>query len=179
MALSKIQSESLNLADNFAFTGTVTGAGGGKILQVVHALYEAEQSLTQVANTPLATGLTATITPTDATSKILVTYSLCTSSNQTGGAYGAYHMIYHDIGQTGSDTAFTSRFFGARSGQYGNYQMVNFGGQIYHDHNTTSAIDYTVYIDNNTGQTTYINRGGSGDTGLNGASSITLTEISQ
>lgn len=28
MALSKIQSESLNLADDFAFTGTVTGAGG-------------------------------------------------------------------------------------------------------------------------------------------------------
>ena len=27
MAISKIQSESLNLADNFAFTGTVTGAG--------------------------------------------------------------------------------------------------------------------------------------------------------
>ena len=28
MAISKIQSESINLADNFAFTGTVTGAGG-------------------------------------------------------------------------------------------------------------------------------------------------------
>ena len=28
MALSKIQSESINLADNFAFTGTVTGASG-------------------------------------------------------------------------------------------------------------------------------------------------------
>lgn len=28
MALSKIQSKSINLADNFAFTGTITGAGG-------------------------------------------------------------------------------------------------------------------------------------------------------
>jgi len=27
MALSKIQSESINLADTFAFTGTVSGAG--------------------------------------------------------------------------------------------------------------------------------------------------------
>ena len=27
MAISKVQSESINLADNFAFTGTVTGAG--------------------------------------------------------------------------------------------------------------------------------------------------------
>ena len=33
MALSKIQSESVNLADDFAFTGTITGAGGGKVLQ--------------------------------------------------------------------------------------------------------------------------------------------------
>ena len=29
MAIDKIQSESINLADNFAFTGTVSGAGGG------------------------------------------------------------------------------------------------------------------------------------------------------
>ena len=28
MAISKIQSESINLADTFAFTGTVTGVGG-------------------------------------------------------------------------------------------------------------------------------------------------------
>ena len=28
MAINKIQSESINLADTFAFTGTVTGAGG-------------------------------------------------------------------------------------------------------------------------------------------------------
>ena len=27
MAIDKIQSESINLADNFAFTGTVSGAG--------------------------------------------------------------------------------------------------------------------------------------------------------
>ena len=153
--------------------------GGGKVLQVVHGFYETEESLTQSANTPQATGLTATITPTDATSKILVTYSLCTSGNQSGAAYGAYHMVYHDIGQTGTDTAFTSRFFGARTGQYDNYQMKNIGGQIYHDHNTTSAIDYTVYVDHNNAQTTYINRAGSGDSGINGASSITLTEISQ
>ena len=33
MALSKIQSESINLADTFAFSGTVSGAGGGKVLQ--------------------------------------------------------------------------------------------------------------------------------------------------
>jgi len=37
MALSKIQSESMNLADTFAFTGTVTGAGGLVHLQTTEA----------------------------------------------------------------------------------------------------------------------------------------------
>jgi len=32
MALVKLQSEGLNLADNFAFTGTVSGAGGSGIV---------------------------------------------------------------------------------------------------------------------------------------------------
>ena len=34
MALSKIQSESINLADTFAFTGTVTGAGDVSVARV-------------------------------------------------------------------------------------------------------------------------------------------------
>jgi len=34
MALSKIQSESMNLADTFAFTGTVTGAGDVSVARV-------------------------------------------------------------------------------------------------------------------------------------------------
>ena len=32
MALSKIQSESINLADTFAFTGTVSGAGAMQLV---------------------------------------------------------------------------------------------------------------------------------------------------
>ena len=35
MALSKIQSESINLADTFAFTGTVSGAGALKKIQFI------------------------------------------------------------------------------------------------------------------------------------------------
>tara|TARA_R100000951_G_scaffold109696_1_gene107124 strand:+ start:1795 stop:2637 length:843 start_codon:yes stop_codon:yes gene_type:complete len=155
----------------------LTGVGGGKVLQVVHDFHTTEATIAASAGTPKPTGLTATITPTDATSKILVTYSLTTGTNQTGGAYGAYHMVYHDIGQTGTDTAFSARFFGSRTGQYTNYQMTSIGGQILHDHNTTSAIDYTVYIDEANSATIYINTGGSGATNLDGASSITLMEI--
>jgi len=44
MALSKIQSESINLADNFAFTGTVTGAGGANTPNF-HAYLNGDQTL--------------------------------------------------------------------------------------------------------------------------------------
>ena len=45
MALSKIQSESMNLADTFAFTGTVTGAGSEGLVHL-----ETQETSTAVAN---------------------------------------------------------------------------------------------------------------------------------
>lgn len=45
MAIDKIQSESINLADNFAFTGTVTGAGGANT-PAFHAYKIATQNVT-------------------------------------------------------------------------------------------------------------------------------------
>ena len=38
MALSKLRSESIDLTDDFAFTGTITGVGGGKILRVLQSV---------------------------------------------------------------------------------------------------------------------------------------------
>ena len=96
MALSKIKNASTD--------GSVAG---GKVLQVVHAGDFAEQSFT-LSTTPLATNMTATITPTDVTSKILITYTIATAGNSTGASQGCMHMPYHDIGQTGSFTNSTS-----------------------------------------------------------------------
>tara|TARA_R100001440_G_C2491858_1_gene115192 strand:+ start:48 stop:650 length:603 start_codon:yes stop_codon:yes gene_type:complete len=45
MAVSKIQSESINLADNFAFTGTVTGAGSEGLVHL-----ETQETSTAVAD---------------------------------------------------------------------------------------------------------------------------------
>jgi len=54
MAIDKIQSESINLADNFAFTGTVTGAGGANT-----PYFEAYQSSAQSG---ISSGTTTKIT---------------------------------------------------------------------------------------------------------------------
>ena len=149
----------------------------GHVLQVVHNVYETEQSLAISANVDVATGLTASITPKSSSSKILIQYALTTSGNNTGAAYGVFHRPYHDVGQTGTFTAANTRYFGARSGQYSTYQMVTFGGHLEHSPNTTSTIDYKVYVQNNNAQTVYINRSGSSDGGINGISYFTLMEI--
>ena len=72
MPFNKIQSAVFDLTDNYAFTGTVSGAGGGKIAQVVQA-----QPITSVFSTSSSsyvdvTNLNATITPSATTSKVLV-----------------------------------------------------------------------------------------------------------
>ena len=71
MALSKIQSKSVNLADNFAFTGNVTGAG--KVLQVVHQSYPTQTEVTGTTTSNASSiGLSATITPISTNNKLLI-----------------------------------------------------------------------------------------------------------
>jgi len=71
MALSKIQSKSVNLAGNFAFTGNVTGAG--KLLQVVHQSYPTQTEVTGTTTSNASSiGLSATITPISTNNKLLI-----------------------------------------------------------------------------------------------------------
>ena len=73
MALSKIQAESMNLADTFAFTGTVSGAGDpAKILQIVHATPINPTSGSTSGSSSYATYITKSITPSNASNKILI-----------------------------------------------------------------------------------------------------------
>jgi len=52
MAIDKIQSESINLADTFAFTGTVTGAGADN-KPAFHARQSGDQNLTRATSVKL------------------------------------------------------------------------------------------------------------------------------
>ena len=92
MAITKIQSESLNLADDFAFTGTITGAGG--------------------TNTP---AFEAYVSSNQSVSNFTTTKALCNTENfdtdgcydnttnyrftpTTAGKYLVYCQIYGDVG---------------------------------------------------------------------------------
>jgi len=53
MALIKTRSRGINLADNFAFTGTITGAGGGDNLPYFYVSIPVGQSLSTGATTQI------------------------------------------------------------------------------------------------------------------------------
>ena len=72
MALTKVQAGGINLADTFAFTGTVSGAG--KVLQI-----QFNRNTTAVAASDTTTFMEAvsqTITPTSSSNKIIINGSM-------------------------------------------------------------------------------------------------------
>jgi len=147
MALSKIQtglvdtnaigSTELNLADNFAFTGDVSGAGN--LLQVVT---EIGNTLSQVATATITrVGVEAVITPTASTSKILV---LCNATCRWAHGDAGFVALHRKIGS--GSWAEVRQF--SRHTMYRNFDTGSISGQHisinYLDTpSTTSAVTYS------------------------------------
>lgn len=130
-------------ADSTAATGLkwATAAGGGKLLQVVYSTYSTE---TTVASTSFTdTGLTASITPTSATSTILV---------QFGVNYAMYRASYYQSAKVqlvrdGSTNLYTSGIdWGGEIGSSNTtYRLGGFAQYAYKDSPaTTSSTTYKV-----------------------------------
>ena len=86
MALIKARSRGINLADTFAFSGPVTGAGGGKINQVVQGSKTAQLGTTSTSF--VSSNFSVDITPSATSSKILImcsTSAIHTSTTSAGG----------------------------------------------------------------------------------------------
>ena len=172
MALSKIQSESVNLADNFAFTGTITGAGGGKTLQMVRAAAAPRISGSISSMVYTDTGVTASITPSSSSSKILI---LAQINLNVASANYHFSLLKRSIG--GSAYATTTG-----TNQYGNTFEYKAGGEwlslhtlIIDEPATTSAITYKIYYAVH-GSTTW-NFGYNGTGGNDNGNSLILLEI--
>ena len=61
MAFTLLKPSGIDLSQTFAFTGTVSGAGGGKLLQIQHTNYNTAVSTSDQGY--VTTGLTCAITP--------------------------------------------------------------------------------------------------------------------
>ena len=78
MPFTKLLPTSIDLAQNFTFTGTVAGAGGGKIGQVVQTHFNTNTAYDFGANTyGELTEFRTSITPSATSSKILINVNMC------------------------------------------------------------------------------------------------------
>jgi hypothetical protein len=160
-------------ADSSTATGLkwATAAGGGKILQVVSTNYSTQ---TVVASTSYTdTGLTLSITPTSATSKILIIisqgFSLTRSSADNGHDLRILRGATDIFDQSGSDS--TAYFFGNGLTAF---TVVGTSSLVYLDSpNTTSSTAYKTQ-----GRALYTTNSGSVTYQPNSAqSTITLMEV--
>ena len=135
MALSKIQAESINLADTFAFTGTVSGTPNG-ILQVKHMNYDTEQATTS----PLyvASNITLNITPTLSSSKILAIFSVPLYGSASGVATAT---LYRDSTDLAVNTTNNTYGFGYVNGNI----PGNIFGSVLDSPSSTSQLTYAIY----------------------------------
>ena len=70
MPFTLLKPDGIDLSQNFAFTGTVSGAGGGKINQVLQT--ERATATTIATTTYSSIGLSQAITPSATSSKIII-----------------------------------------------------------------------------------------------------------
>jgi hypothetical protein len=153
------------------------GASAGQVIQVVSTTVSGTVTIS-TNNTPVdITGLSATITPSSASNKILILYKI-NYSNASGDAFvgnllrGATNIFQ---GTAGTGQQGTISFQTANSNNYWSFEA---GGSFLDSPNTTSATTYKFQADNNSNLTMYFNRtarGGSDDPLV--PSSITLMEI--
>lgn len=176
----------LDLTDDYAFTGTIGGAGGGKVLQVVTTHFTTTSSQTAANNTDVnITSLSASITPSATTSKIFI---MCQWSGETNQyLHNTMFGIKRGTTVVGSPTDGGSRGRGIahiKAGFYAADNTSTMDGCTWHfldSPSTTSAITYHGFVRNGgVTKTVYTNRTVN-DTNAAGyeraASSITLWEI--
>jgi hypothetical protein len=153
---------------NGDITGLATGAlpstfiGTGAILQVVGTTKTDVFSSSATATVDI-TGLSATITPTSSTSKILVLVKLmCGNSGAQNTSFTL--QLYRNATLINSGNAAGSRplgFSGSEEGistnSYGQYQAYDFSSMHLDSPGTTSAITYKVSVVLSQTNTFYVN----------------------
>ena len=143
-------------------------AGGGKVLQVIQDL---QTGLVQTTSTSFqSTGLSVSITPSSATSKVLVLGSI--SISKTAGANATSVKLQIKRGATAiMDMGAQSAFTNSSSSNDVGYSAICFLDSP----STTSATTYAIeFASSVSGQTVYVNNYGPTDTAV---SSIVVMEI--
>ena len=163
-----------------AVTGaTVTGLSAGKVLQVVNSFYTTASSTTNDKDDPfVTTGLTATITPSSTSNKILIliTASMCNSTGNTNHLNLMRDSTAISQGTTATGSQQNDSF---NHPAQNNSSPMTYSYSFLDSPSTTSATAYSLYWHVSAG-TGYMNTGGDGTNASyvhRSPSSITLLEI--
>lgn len=162
-------------------TGQVPDANApsGSVVQVVSTNYTTRTVIGQTTSIIDMTGMSASITPSSATSKILILINLAFNSPDGQNIFAFLNRNGTLIAQSTSSGAIQS-FFGMATANDGNFRMWSASGNFLDSPNTTSALTYKIQsrCAANTA-ILYLNGTGrnSADDAL-GSSTITLMEIS-
>ena len=157
MPLVNTQAEGINLADTFAFSGTVSGAGGGIILKVVHNTFT---TMATFNNTTADSGLSCAITPTKANSLLMITVSLFYGVSDNGAFAFITDSSNNTIQQPPANASRSRTHFGTHYGSssFMTYNTMRSSHTVFTTHTGTSAQTFKVRVTANAGTTFYVNR---------------------
>jgi hypothetical protein len=128
--------DTITIPSGATLTNSGTATGFGKVLQVVNTTSATQRTTTSTSF--VDSGLSVSITPSSASSKILIIFSSFGYADTTGQA--SVYTAYRNAVNLGDGTVGNFKFVNGGSNlEYG----MNF--QIYDTPSTTSAISYTVY----------------------------------
>ena len=169
MPFTLLKPDGIDLSQTFAFTGTVTGAGGGKLLQILKT--ERSSSIYRTATT-YDTVFSQAITPSATSSKVYVICSIAYNlyeNGTTNNAAGDF-KLYANFG--GSDTTYARNTVQATSNVSGDstdqFNSTHTFAALFSP-STTSAV--TVKVDQKA------SRGRIGTLGLNGGEYASMMQV--
>jgi hypothetical protein len=174
--MSLTQLRSRGILDGTITAGDFASGVGGKVLQVVSSVLSSQTTIS-LNNAEGDIGLSATITPSSASNKILILYKLG-YSNASGDTFvghlvrGSTKIFQGDNG-TGREGSISFQ-----TANMNNYWSFEAGGSFLDSPSTTSSTTYKITVACGGNQTMYFNRTARGDAGDPAvSSSITLMEI--
>ena len=175
-AITLDSSGNVTFPANATCSGTATGFGGGKLLQVVQDTKTDGASSSSTGSDVAISGLSATITPSASTSKVLVLVTMTHAfDNASAFVYrllrGSTALNVGSVDPGGSLTGYVGTVAGRVFGNANMSQPVSI--TFLDTPNTTSATTYSLTIKHEAG-TWYLN---SGNGIIGAASSIQAIEI--
>jgi hypothetical protein len=160
--------DTITIPSGATLTNSGTATGFGKVLQVVSTTSTTQYSTTSTSMVALSPAISASITPSSASNKILLLCSLAFGANNAQPRFTIY--------RSGSDLIPSGVTIFAGTFSADQYQLENSSFQYLDSPNTTSSTSYELYWRSDGGTTVYLGRRAN-DTVMTIPTTITLMEI--